>query len=608
MKHIEEQLKLLPDSPGVYLMKDEFDDIIYVGKAKSLRNRVRSYFRKGNHTYKTKVLVSHIRDFDYIVTDTEVEAYILEANLINKYQPVFNIRLKDDKTYPYIKVTLNEDFPRILKTRIVKNDGAKYYGPFTNVENLHRIIDVLKDVYKLRTCRKDLKAGKPEKRPCLNYHIGKCLGPCIGAISPEEYRARVQEACQYLSGHQGDLLKKLEEEMYQAAEERNFERAAHLRDSIKALKSLTEQQKVMYDKNINQDVIAVVIGEDGQSCVQLLIIRNGSLIGQEYYIMEGTEEEGEKDILESFLPQYYERALEIPDEILLSTEIERMDLLQDLLRRKKGRKVTVSIPVIGEKRKLVEMAYNNGVESLKREAVREKYKRSRTTDAVVKLGEILELEKPPVYIEGFDISNIQGIDPVASMVVFKDGQPAKDNYRRYKIKTVEGPNDYAMMKEVVERRYRRVLEEERPFPDLILIDGGKGQLRAAYEVLEELEISHIPIIGLAERNEEVFLPGRSEPVIIPKNSPALHLLQRVRDEAHRFALNYHRKLRSRRLTHTMLDEIPGVGPVRRQALLQHFGSLAEIRKASISQLKEVEGISARIARNIYDYLRENTRP
>ena len=608
MKHIEEQLKLLPDSPGVYLMKDEFDDIIYVGKAKSLRNRVRSYFRKGNHTYKTKVLVSHIRDFDYIVTDTEVEAYILEANLINKYQPVFNIRLKDDKTYPYIKVTLNEDFPRILKTRIGKNDGAKYYGPFTNVENLHRIIDVLKDVYKLRTCRKDLKAGKPEKRPCLNYHIGKCLGPCIGAISPEEYRARVQEACQYLSGHQGDLLKKLEEEMYQAAEERNFERAAHLRDSIKALKSLTEQQKVMYDKNINQDVIAVVIGEDGQSCVQLLIIRNGSLIGQEYYIMEGTEEEGEKDILESFLPQYYERALEIPDEILLSTEIERMDLLQDLLRRKKGRKVTVSIPVIGEKRKLVEMAYNNGVESLKREAVREKYKRSRTTDAVVKLGEILELEKPPVYIEGFDISNIQGTDPVASMVVFKDGQPAKDNYRRYKIKTVEGPNDYAMMKEVVERRYRRVLEEERPLPDLILIDGGKGQLRAAYEVLEELEISHIPIIGLAERNEEVFLPGRSEPVIIPKNSPALHLLQRVRDEAHRFALNYHRKLRSRRLTHTMLDEIPGVGPVRRQALLQHFGSLAEIRKASISQLKEVEGISARIARNIYDYLRENTRP
>lgn len=608
MKHIEEQLKLLPDSPGVYLMKDEFDDIIYVGKAKSLRNRVRSYFRKGNHTYKTKVLVSHIRDFDYIVTDTEVEAYILEANLINKYQPVFNIRLKDDKTYPYIKVTLNEDFPRILKTRIVKNDGAKYYGPFTNVENLHRIIDVLKDVYKLRTCRKDLKAGKPEKRPCLNYHISKCLGPCIGAISPEEYRARVQEACQYLSGHQGDLLKKLEEEMYQAAEERNFERAAHLRDSIKALKSLTEQQKVMYDKNINQDVIAVVIGEDGQSCVQLLIIRNGSLIGQEYYIMEGTEEEGEKDILESFLPQYYERALEIPDEILLSTEIERMDLLQDLLRRKKGRKVTVSIPVIGEKRKLVEMAYNNGVESLKREAVREKYKRSRTTDAVVKLGEILELEKPPVYIEGFDISNIQGTDPVASMVVFKDGQPAKDNYRRYKIKTVEGPNDYAMMKEVVERRYRRVLEEERPLPDLILIDGGKGQLRAAYEVLEELEISHIPIIGLAERNEEVFLPGRNEPVIIPKNSPALHLLQRVRDEAHRFALNYHRKLRSRRLTHTMLDEIPGVGPVRRQALLQHFGSLAEIRKASISQLKEVEGISARIARNIYDYLRENTRP
>ena len=608
MKQIEEQLKLLPDKSGVYLMKDEFGEIIYIGKAKSLKKRVRSYFRKGNHTFKTKVLVSNIREFDYIITDTEVEAYILEANLINKYQPIYNIRLKDDKTYPYIKVTVNEDFPRIFKTRLVKNDGARYYGPFTNVNDLYKIIEVLQDIYLLRSCRKDLRAEKLEARPCLNYHIGKCLGPCIGAISKEEYREKVEEAIMFLSGQQGELIKRLEKDMYQAADEKNFERAAHLRDSIQALKQLSVQQKVMYGKNINQDVIAVVVNEEGQSCVQLLIIRNGSLIGQEYYIMEGTEGESEKEILESFLPQYYEKIQQLPDELLLSTDIERIDLLEDLLKKRKGKKVSVNIPLIGEKKRLLEMACTNAEENLKKEAIKEKYKSSRTTEAVEKLGADLKLEKAPYYIEGFDISNIQGTDPVASMVVFKNGQSSKQDYRRFKIKTVEGPNDFAMMKEVVGRRYRRLLEESKPLPDLILIDGGKGQLSAAIEVLDELGITDISIIGLAEREEEIFLPGRSEPVIIPKNSPALHLLQRVRDEAHRFAVSYHRKLRSRRLTHTMLDDIPGVGPVRRQALLQHFGSLAEIREANISQLKEVEGISSKTARIIYDFLRENTRP
>ncbi|MFP4662327.1 MAG: excinuclease ABC subunit UvrC [Halanaerobiales bacterium] len=632
MKHIEEQLKQLPDRPGVYLMKNEIDEIIYVGKAKSLRKRVRSYFRKGNHTYKTKILVTHIKDFDYIVTDTEVEAYILEANLINKYQPIYNIRLKDDKSYPYIKVTLNEDFPRVFKTRLVKNDGARYYGPFTNVDALNKTIDVLKDIYSLRTCRKDLRADKPEERPCLNYHIGKCLGPCIGAISKEDYRVLVDQACLFLSGHQYELIKRIEKEMYQAAEEQNFEKAARLRDSIQALERLSVQQKVMYGKNINQDVIAVAVGVDGpenvndkqknseqqniksaqmsgevQSCVQMLIIRNGRLIGQEYFIMEGTEEESEKEIIESFLPQYYERTQQIPDEVLLSVEVEQLNLLLDLLKEKKGKKVTVTIPQIGEKKRLIEMAYSNARENLKKEAIKEKYKKSRTTDAVTKLGEHLELDHPPDYIEGFDISNIQGTDPVASMVVFKDGRSSKQDYRRFKIKTVEGPNDFASMQEVVGRRYSRLLEEKKPLPSLILIDGGKGQLNSAYEVLEELDISHIPIIGLAKREEEVFLPDRDEPIIIPKNSTALHLIQRVRDEAHRFAVTYHRKLRSRRLTHTMLDDIPGVGPKRRQALLQHFGSLAEIRKANITRLKEVEGISSKTARIIYDFLRENTR-
>ncbi len=607
MKHIEEQLKQLPDRPGVYLMKNEIEEIIYVGKAKSLRRRVRSYFRKGNHTYKTKILVTHIRDFDYIVTDTEVEAYILEANLINKYQPIYNIRLKDDKTYPYIKVTVNEDFPRIFKTRIVKSDGARYYGPFTNVNDLYKTIDVLKNIYSLRTCRKDIKAGKPEERPCLNYHIGKCLGPCIGAISKEDYRAMVDQACLFLSGHQDELVKRIEKEMYLASDQKNFEKAGRLRDSVQALKRLSVQQKVMYGKNINQDVIAVAIGDDEQSCVQVLIIRNGRLIGQEYFIMEGTDQEGEKEIIEYFLPQYYERTHQLPDELLLSVEIDQVDLLLDLLKEKKQKKVSVTVPVIGEKKRLVEMAYSNAEENLKKEIIKQKYKKSRTTDAVVKLGEHLELDSPPDHIEGFDISNIQGTDPVASMVVFKDGHSSKQDYRRFKIKTIEGPNDFAMMKEVLERRYSRLLKEEKPLPSLILIDGGKGQLSSAYQVLEELGLSHLAIIGLAKREEEVFLPDRQEPIIIPKNSSALHLIQRVRDEAHRFAVGYHRKLRSRRLTHTMLDDIPGVGPKRRQALLQHFGSLAEIRKANIGKLKEAEGISSKTAKVIHDFLRENTR-
>ncbi|MFW6022251.1 MAG: excinuclease ABC subunit UvrC [Halanaerobiaceae bacterium] len=607
MKHIEEQLKQLPDRPGVYQMKDETGDIIYVGKAKSLRKRVRSYFRKGNHTYKTKILVSHIKDLDYIVTDTEVEAYILEANLIKKYQPRYNIRLKDDKSYPYIKVTINEDFPRIFKTRLVKNDGARYYGPFTNVDDLYKTINVLKDIYSLRTCRKDLKADKPETRPCLNYHIGKCLGPCIGAISKEEYRSLVDQACMFLSGHQDELIKRVEKEMYKAADEKNFEKAAHLRDSIQALERLSVQQKVMYGKNLHQDIIAVASNENEQACVQLLIIRNGRLIGQEYYIMEGAEEESRKDILESFLPQYYDKAPQLPDEVLLSDDIDQVELVKDLLKERRGRKVQVQVPIKGEKKRLVEMALSNARENLKKEAIKQKYKKSRTTDAVIKLGEHLELDNAPAHIEGFDISNIQGTDPVASMVVFKEGRSSKQDYRRFKIKTIEGPNDFAMMREVVERRYSRLLNEDRKLPDLILIDGGKGQLNAAYEILTKLGLSHLPIMGLAKREEEVFVPDRQEPIIIPGNSPALHLIQRVRDEAHRFAVSYHRNLRSRRLTHTMLDDIPGVGPARRQALLQYFGSLAEIRKANIEKLKEVEGISSKTAKVIYDFLRENTR-
>lgn len=608
MKHIEEQLKQLPDRPGVYQMKDETGEIIYVGKAKSLRKRVRSYFRKGNHTFKTRVLIKNITDFDYIVTDTEVEAYILEANLINKYQPIYNIRLKDDKSYPYIKVTVNEDFPRVFKSRIVKNDGARYYGPFTDVNALYKTIEILKELYLLRTCNKELKADEPLERPCLNYHIGKCAGPCIGAISKEEYRERVDQVCLFLSGHHDKLIKKVEEMMYQAAEEKNFEKAARYRDTITGLKGMAIQQKVMSGKNVNQDVIALARNEEEKACVQILMIRNGRLIGQEYFMMEGSEQETAGDIMESFLQQYYEQAPQQPDEILLGTEIAQIEILEDLFKAKRGKKVKISIPERGEKRRLVEMSLSNAEENLKKEIIKEKHIESRTIKAVEELGKLLGLEKKPAHIEGFDISNIQGTDPVASMVVFKNGSPSKQDYRRFKIKTIEGPNDFAMMQEVIERRYTRVLNERQQLPDLILIDGGKGQLNAACELLRKLGIIDQQIIGLAKREEEVFLPGESEPVIIPHQSPALHLIQRVRDEAHRFAVSYHRKLRSRRLTHSMLDDIPGVGPKRRQALLRHFGSLGEIKKANISKLKEVEGVSDKTARVIYDYLRQNLRP
>ncbi len=606
-EQIEAQLKELPRQPGVYLMKDETGMIIYVGKAKSLRSRVRSYFRKNDQTYKTRMLVKYIDDFDYIMTDTEVEAYILEANLIKKHQPKFNIRLKDDKTYPYIKVTKNVDFPRVFKTRIVKNDGAQYFGPFADVDAIYKTLDVIKDIFKLRSCKKELKVDEPEERPCLNYYIDKCLGPCIGAVSKEDYHELIDQVCLFLSGRQIELKQQVETKMKEAAAERNFEKAARFRDALKAFEKLSESQKVMTDKNIDQDVVALVQSENDTACAQLLLVRNGRLIGQEYFIMQGTEEESKEETMASFLQQYYEQAAGIPDELLLNTKINYQKLLAERLAGIKGKKVSIQYPQKGDKKKMIQMAERNAEQNLKKEEIRSKYEEKRTSGAVEKLGKILKMENDPYHIEGFDISNIQGTDSVASMVVFKNGRPSKQDYRRFKIKTVEGPDDFSSMKEVVERRYARLLREDKKLPDLILIDGGKGQLNAAYEILELLGIEDLPIIGLAKKEEEIFKPGESEPITLPHHTPTLQLLQRVRDEAHRFAVSYHRKLRSRRLTHSMLDEIPGVGETRRNALLQHFGSLAKIREAKIWQLKEVDGISGKTARKIYDYLRENMR-
>ncbi|MGM0445273.1 MAG: excinuclease ABC subunit UvrC [Bacillota bacterium] len=604
-KYIEEQVSQIPDQPGVYLMKDNSGDIIYVGKARSLKKRVRSYFRKGNHTYKTTIMVDHIKDFDYIVTDTEMESYILEANLIKKYQPKFNIRLKDDKTYPFIKITTYEDFPRIKKTRVVKNDGSKYFGPFADVNAIYKTINILKDLFKLRSCNYDFSVEKQLERPCLNYYIDKCTAPCVGKISKEEYNKQINQVIMFLSGRQNDLITKIEDEMKRAAEEENFERAARYRDAVKGVQEISRQQKVMSEDNQDRDIIAIT--EDGSYCVQLLLVKNGKLIGQEHFILEVPEGKDRNEVMSSFLQQYYEQAPQLPDEILINTEINNKEILADRLKQLKGKIVEIKIPKIGNKKRLIEMAEQNAYQNLKKESIKRKYEEKRTTQAVRDLAQYLELSTLPSHIEGFDISNIQGTDPVASMVVFKDGRAKKSEYRRFKIRHDEGPNDYAMMQEVVKRRYSRLLDEDRKLPDLILIDGGKGQLNAALDILKELDIENIQIIGLAKREEEVFVPEREKPYLIPRNSNALHLLQRVRDEAHRFAVNYHRKLRSRRITHSMLERIPGIGPQKRQALLKHFGSLAKIRRASLSELKEVEGISDNLAQVIDDYLEENTR-
>lgn len=602
---LKEKAKNLPHEPGVYLMKNQRGEIIYVGKAKSLRRRVGSYFKQAKHQrFKTTVLVNRITEFDYIITDTEMEALILENNLIKKHNPKFNIQLKDDKTYPYIKVTLEDRYPRVYKTRLVKQDGARYFGPYTDPKAVNDMLELLHDLYPLRTCKQELTAQKKD-RACLNYHIDKCLGPCINQISVADYQAMVEQVVMILEGKAADLQDELEEKMEAAAEELNFERAAQLRDQLDAIDQITQQQKVVTEELVDRDVVAVIEQEE-VICLQLLIIRNGRLIGQEDFIF--TEVQDKRITLTSFLQQYYDTAYYIPQEILVDTKLEDQDLLVDWLSEREGRKVELKVPHQGEKKELVEMAVRNGRQNLKEYNLQQVLHSAGTGSGVKELQQELELPTPPYRIEGFDISTIQGQATVASLVVFENGQPAKSDYRRFKIKSLEGQDDFRAMQEVIKRRYSKLLDEGRDWPDLILIDGGKGQLNAAYDVLAELGRSSQPIISLAKQEEEIFKPGRETPVILPRDSAALYLVQRVRDEAHRFAVSYHRKLRSRRLTHSMLDDIPGIGKQKRQALLQHFGSLNDIKQAAPEELTAVEGVGPKLARQVRDYIKANLRP
>ena len=600
---VAEKLKLLPDSPGVYIMKDDHGKIIYVGKAIVLKNRVRQYFQSSrNHTPKVRAMVSHIADFETIMTANEVESLILEANLIKKHRPRYNIRLKDDKSYPYVKVTVQEEFPRVFITRRVLRDGARYFGPYTNVTALRDSLKLLRRLFPLRTCR-----TMPE-RPCLEYHIKRCLAPCIGKVEAEDYRAMIRAVLLFLEGRTDDVERELEQRMNAAAEAYHFETAARLRDQLSAVRTAAERQNIVTGAG-DQDAVGMARSAAGV-CVQIFFIRGGKMIGREHFLLRGSEEESDTDILRAFLEQYYNQATFVPREVLLPCAIDaaaQATIEAWLAARKGGGKVALLTPQRGTKHDIVQMATGNAAKFLADEETRRSLLDEQTLGAVEELGRYLGLKHPPRRMECFDISHNQGQETVASMVVFEDGAPKKSDYRRFKIRSTEGkPDDFLSMREVTTRRYVGLPEEE--LPDLIIIDGGKGQLSSALEIIRHAAgHKDVPVVGLAKQFELVFTEGNSEPVELPRRSQALYLIQRIRDEAHRFAITFHRKLRGKRNLVSVLDHIVGIGPKRRQSLRTHFGSLEKIKEASVEELAaapRMNRTSAEAVRHFFDAQQE----
>jgi len=594
IEKIAEKLQLLPDKPGVYIMKDEQGKIIYVGKAIILKNRVRSYFQSSrNHSAKVQAMVARIDDFEYIITGSEIEALILECNLIKKHRPKYNISLRDDKTYPYVKVTTNEAFPRVFVTRRVQKDGAKYFGPYTNVGAVHESIKLLRKLFPLRSCR-HLDA----KRPCLEYHIKRCLAPCAGKIDAQEYGAMIKSVCLFLEGRSEAVEKDLTKRMEAAAENFEFERAAKMRDQLLAVKKVTEKQNIVTGSG-DQDAIGMARSEFGV-CMQVFFIRSGKMVGRDHFLLTGSDGESDEAVLTAFLKQYYNQTTFIPREILLPIELVEQALLVEWLSEKKEAKVSVETPKRGTKRDIVMMAIGNANNVLEEQLAKLKTANAQTEGAVVELGQFLQLGKAPNRMECFDISHIQGSETVASMVVFEGGIPKKDAYRRYKIQSAEGkPDDFKSMREVVGRRYGEADTED--LPDLIIIDGGKGQLSSALEIIRGAGHMQVPVVGLAKQFEYIFTEGESEPVILPRHSQALYLIQRIRDEAHRFAITYHRKLRSKRNMVSVLDHVVGVGPKRRKALWDHFGTLNKIKTASVEEMAAVPGMNLPTAQAVYNF-------
>ncbi|SHK06156.1 Excinuclease ABC subunit C [Anaerobranca californiensis DSM 14826] len=604
-QQISEILNKLPSSPGVYIMKDKYGEVIYVGKAISLKNRVKSYFIGGDKRgVKVSVLVQNIAELDYIVTDSEVEALILESNLIKKHRPKYNISLKDDKHYPYIKINVKDEFPTVEKVRKMTKDKGKYYGPYPSAAVVNETLNAIRGLFPLRTCKGNL-ANKT--RPCLNYHIKRCHAPCIGKISSEDYHKILNQVMLFLEGKNLELVQKIEREMNKAAEELDFEKAAKLRDQLNGIKAVSEKQKIIFTDLEDRDILALAMGEN-LACIQLFSVRGGKLLGSESFKLENTGGATEEELFHAFITQYYGDAVIIPGEILLPIELRDNKVIEEYLRKKRGGKVTLKVPQKGDKKSLLEMAEKNASLQLQNYISRHLKNKEEAEQGLLDLTKALDLEELPWRMECFDISNIQGEHSVASMVVFEGGRPAKDKYRKFKIKTVQGPDDFASMAEVLKRRlenYRQGDENFLPLPHLIVIDGGKGQLSAARKVMEEMGFGNIKTIALAKREEEVFLPNRSEPVILPKNSKGLYLLQRIRDEAHRFALTFHRKLRTKNTLVSELDKVPGIGRVRKKILLQAFGSVEEIATKDVGEIAAVPGIPWKVAEEVYRYFRKS---
>ena len=604
--HLQGILDTLPTRPGCYIMKNAEGQIIYVGKAINLRNRVRSYFHGGHdQDLKTRQLVRNIAHIEWIVVDSELEALILEMNLIKKHRPRYNIRLKDDKRYPYIKVHWADPFPKVTVTRQMMKDGSRYFGPYTSVWAVHQTLDVMRRIFPYLTCDREI-TGK-DARPCLYFDIKLCTGPCIGAISQQNYRQMIDDLCQFLEGKTEAVIVRLRGEMEHAAENLNFERAAQMRDQINAIERVVERQRVISPERIDSDVIAMARA-NGEACVQIFFIRGGKLIGREYFILEGTEDESDPEVVEEFIKQFYADAAQVPPQVLLPNEVEEAKIIKQWLNsRRGGQKVELMVPHAGSTgEELLRMATENAVETLTALKAQWEADTNKQSQALAELQQAFDLPEPPNRIECYDISNTQGTASVGSMVVFEQGVPAKRLYRRFNIQSVDGPDDFSSMEEVLMRRFKRwqAAQEEKNtlgakvdesfalLPDLLIVDGGKGQLGRAVAVLERFDlIGKVPVAGLAKQQEELFLPWKSESMMLPRNSQGLYLLQRIRDEAHRFAITAHRNRRSKAGLASTLDAVPGIGPTKRRRLLTHFGSIEAIKAASMEELLAIPGIT-----------------
>ena len=620
MFHFEEELKKLPKEPGVYIMRDDKDVILYVGKAVNLHNRVRSYFRENiGRGPAIDKMVTLIARFEYIVTDSELEALVLENNLIKENSPKYNTLLKDDKTYPYIKVTLGEEFPRILFSRTMKKDKSKYFGPYTSAAAVKDTIELLNKLYQLRTCNRVLPRDIGLERPCLNYHIKQCLAPCLGYIDKTQYREQVNQALEFLNGNYNRILDELEGKMKAAAADLNFEDAATYRDLYNSVKQVSQKQKITDSVGEDKDIIALY-QDEAEAVVQVFFVRDGKLIGREHYYMTHVSEGNKPAILEDFVKQFYAGTPFIPKELMLQYEIGDRELIEKWLTERKGSRVYVRVPKIGSKEKLVELAAQNAKHILEQDRERLKREEGRTIGAVKEIAELLGLEHIE-RMEAFDISNINGFENVGSMIVFEKGKPKPSDYRKFRIKTVSGPDDYACMREVLTRRFTHGLEEREElagtdlekeygsftrFPDLLMMDGGRGQVNIALSVLEELKIN-IPVCGMVKddnhRTRGLYFQNVELP--IDTRSEGFKLITRVQDEAHRFAIEYHRSLRSKAQVKSVLDDIPGVGPTRRKALMRHFKSITEIKEASVEELLTLPELNRRAAEDIYTFFHKN---